>query len=86
MNLMSFHYLLKHFIIHKTFVGIMFFNIINIECVFRYSNLHHMFLNLLWALTYFIKRSTFVYPLGAHVLNHLKCMYHNVVDCDLKHL
>jgi hypothetical protein len=55
------------FIIHKTFVDIMFFNTINIECVFRYLNIHQMFSKLFWIITYFIRRATCVYP--------FRCMY-----------
>jgi hypothetical protein len=53
--------LLESFIIHKTFVDMVFLRILKFECAFCYSNVHQMFLNLLWALVHFIRRATCVY-------------------------
>jgi hypothetical protein len=55
--------LLESFVILKTFVDKILLRILKFERVFWYSNIHQMFSNLLWALIYFIRRTTCVYIL-----------------------
>jgi hypothetical protein len=47
MNLKSFHYVIKKFVIPKTFVDIMFLHNLKIEFVLTYSKFHQMLSNLL---------------------------------------
>jgi hypothetical protein len=53
--------LLRSFVIHKAIVDKIILKTQNIEYVFCYSNIHQMFSILLWALIYFIRRTTGVY-------------------------
>jgi len=61
--------LLKSFVIHKTLVDKVFLRTLKFEHAFCYSNLHKMFSNLLWGLIYFVRTTTCVLFLNAHVLN-----------------